>query len=169
MDTVRVTARAALIDVLSCRRGMSNSGVISRIAGEAIGADAYLPDMGSEECRVCLSRQALEVVAKDVGIEPKARVRDTRAALVEHFAGDVSLVHASALFAPDRQDVTALLRYGEALDADDAGAETDQEREDSLTGDDAIDPDADKAVDGADDTPAEEVEEHATAYGLAAE
>ena len=169
MDTVRVTARAALIDVLSCRRGMSNSGVISRIAGEAIGADAYLPDMGSDEFLVCLSRQALEVVAKDVGIEPKARVRDTRAALVEHFACDVSLVHASALFAPDRQDVTALLRYGEALDADDAGAETDQEREDSLTGDDAIDPDADKAVDGADDTTAEEVEEHETAYGIAAE
>src|SRR5262249_44738808 len=63
MDTVRVTARAALIDVLSCRRGMSNSGVVSRIAGEAIGADTYLPNMGDEDFLACLSRQALELAA----------------------------------------------------------------------------------------------------------
>ncbi len=170
MDTVRVTARAALIDVLSCRRGMSNSGVISRIAGEAIGADAYLPDMGSEDFLVCLSRQALEVAAKDAGIEPKARVRETRAALVEHFAGGANLVHASALFAPDRQDVTALLRHAEATDGDDEGAEPDHEQEDGVSDDQPIDADADEHLYGADDPEAEEeLDDHETAYGVAAE
>ncbi|MUZ74799.1 ParB/RepB/Spo0J family partition protein [Agrobacterium vitis] len=169
MDTVRVTARAALIDVLSCRRGMSNSGVISRIAGEAIGADAYLPDMGAEDFLVCLSRQALEVVAKDAGIEPKARVRETRAALVEHFAGDAKLVHGSALFAPDPQDVTALLRHAEATDADEEGAEPGHEQEDGVSDDEAIDPVADEVMDGAHHASADELDEHETAYGIAAE
>ena len=39
METVRITARSTLIDVLSCRRGTSDSGVVSRVAGDAIGAD----------------------------------------------------------------------------------------------------------------------------------
>ncbi|MCA1867935.1 ParB/RepB/Spo0J family partition protein [Agrobacterium genomosp. 3] len=169
MDTVRVAARAALIDVLSCRRGMSNSGVVSRIAGEAIGADAFLPDMGSEEFLVCLSRQALEVEARDAGIEPKARVRETRAALVEHFAGDAKLVHASALFAPDPQDVTALLRHAEATDGDDESVEPTHEQEEGVSDDESIDADAAESLDGADDPEAEELDDHETAYGIAAE
>jgi hypothetical protein len=82
MDTVRGAARAALIHVLSCRRGMSNSGIVSRVAGQAIGADSYLPNMGMEDFLASLSRRALETVAKDVGVEPRARVRETRSALV---------------------------------------------------------------------------------------
>ena len=168
MDTIRVTARAALIDVLSCRRGMSNSGVVSRIAGDAIGADAYLPDMGSEDFLVCLSRQALEVAAKDAGIEPKARVRETRSALVEHFAGDASFVHASALFAPDPQDVTALLRHAEALEVEEDGGEPDHEDGRPLD-DQEVDPEAANAVDGFDDASEEDLEDHETAYSIAAE
>ncbi|MFB2553829.1 ParB/RepB/Spo0J family partition protein [Ensifer soli] len=169
MDTVRVTARAALIDVLSCRRGMSNSGVVSRIAGDAIGADSYLPDMGGEDFLACLSRQALEGAAKDAGIEPKARVRETRAALVEHFSGDTTLVHASALFAPDPQDVTALLRHAKALEAADESALADQEHEDDVSDDEAIDPDADEEAEGADDASTDDLDDHETAYGIAAE
>lgn len=59
-DTLRVAVRSVLIDVLSCRRGMSNSGMVSRIAGEAIGADEYLPNMGSDDFLLCLSRQVLD-------------------------------------------------------------------------------------------------------------
>ncbi|MDP9839881.1 ParB/RepB/Spo0J family partition protein [Neorhizobium huautlense] len=169
MDTVRITARAALIDVLSCRRGMSNSGVISRIAGDAIGADSYLPDMGSEDFLVCLSRQALEVAAKDVGIEPKARVRETRAALVEHFAGDAKLVHASAFFAPDRRDVTVLLRHAEAAGVEEERTEADQEQDDGVSGGDAIDADADEVVDDAEESVVGGLEDHETAYDVAAE
>ena len=62
MDAVRIAARATLIDVLSCRRGMSNSGVVSRLAGEAIGADGYLPNMGSEEFFACLSPTSLHLL-----------------------------------------------------------------------------------------------------------
>jgi hypothetical protein len=85
MDTVRVAARFALIDVLSCRRAMSNSGAVSRVAGEAIGADAFLPNMGTEDFLLCLSRQSLETTAKEANVQPRLRVRETRAALVDHF------------------------------------------------------------------------------------
>ena len=112
MDTVRVAARSALIDVLSCRRGMSNSGVVSRVAGEAIGADAFLPNMGTEDFLLCLSRQSLETTAKEANVQPRARVRETRAALVDHFE-KAHLVHSSALFAPDAEEVANLIKAGE--------------------------------------------------------
>ncbi|KQT04620.1 plasmid partitioning protein [Rhizobium sp. Leaf391] len=112
MDTVRVAARSALIDVLSCRRGMSNSGVVSRVAGEAIGADTFLPNMGTEDFLLCLSRLSLEATAKEANVQPRARVRETRAALVDHFEKG-HLVHSSALFAPDAEEVTSLIKVGE--------------------------------------------------------
>ncbi len=153
-DTVRATARAALIDVLSCRRGMSNSGVVSRIAGEAIGADTYLPNMGDEDFLACLSRRALEVAAADAGIEPKARVGDTRSSLVEHFAGDANLVHPSALFAPDPQEVAALLRHAETSGEDDEAELPSQDDADGGAAEDAAEGDLD---------------DHETVYGIAAE
>ncbi|KJF65677.1 ParB/RepB/Spo0J family partition protein [Rhizobium nepotum] len=122
METVRVAARSMLIDVLSCRRGMSNSGVVSRIAGDAIGADSFLPKMGSEDFLLCLSRQALEAAAKEANVLPRQKVRETRAALVDHFSQE-RFIHASALFAPDRQDVLDLIKHGEAVD-DEEEAET---------------------------------------------
>ena len=59
-DSLRVAGRPVLIEVLSCRRNMSNSGIVSRVAGAAIGADSFLPNMGTEDFLLCLSRQALE-------------------------------------------------------------------------------------------------------------
>lgn len=115
METVRVAARSMLIDVLSCRRGMSNSGVVSRIAGDAIGADGYLPNMGSEDFLLCLSRQALESAAKEVNVLPRPKVRETRAALVDHFK-EGHFVHSSALFAPDSNDVADLIKHADTLD-----------------------------------------------------
>jgi len=114
-QTVRVAARSMLIDVLSCRRGMSNSGVVSRIAGDAIGADGFLPNMGSEDFLLCLSRQALEAVAKEVNVLPRPKVRETRAALVDHFK-EGHFVHSSALFAPDSNDVADLIKHADTLD-----------------------------------------------------
>ncbi|MBC7152301.1 MAG: ParB/RepB/Spo0J family partition protein [Rhizobium sp.] len=114
-ETVRFAARSMLIDVLSCRRGMSNSGVVSRIAGDAIGADSFLPNMGSDDFLLCLSRQALEMTAKEVNVLPRPKVRETRAALVDHFK-ESHFVHASALFAPDPNDVTDLISQADTLD-----------------------------------------------------
>ena len=169
-DTVRGAARAALIDALSCRRGMSNSGVISRVAGEAIGADSFLPNMGTEDFLVCLSRQSLEDTAKGVGIQPSARVRDTRAELVGHFAGEAVLVHPTALFAPDPEEIAALLRHG------DHGGDGEDETAGDTAAADAVESDGD--VDGAaddeapvalEDEDAGTLDDHETAYGIAAE
>ncbi|MBX4995903.1 ParB/RepB/Spo0J family partition protein [Rhizobium binae] len=123
METVRVATRATLIDVLSCRRGMSNSGVVSRIAGEAVGANDFLPNMGAEDFLACLSRQALEAAAREVGIQPRPRVRETRSALVEHFKADASFVHHSALFAPDPQEIADLMRQADDAVSGDASAD----------------------------------------------
>ncbi len=76
VETLRVAARSMLIDVLSCRRGMSNSGVISRIAGHAIGADNFLPNMGAEDFLLCLSRQAMEAAAKEANVLARQKVRE---------------------------------------------------------------------------------------------
>ncbi|MGZ2433862.1 ParB N-terminal domain-containing protein [Rhizobium redzepovicii] len=100
MDTLRVVARLTLIDALSARTNRSDSGVVVRVAGDAIGADAYLPNMGTEEFLACLSRPALEASCGGTSVVPCPRVRDTRAALVEHFKEE-RFVHQSALFAPD--------------------------------------------------------------------
>jgi ParB family chromosome partitioning protein len=158
MDSVRVAARAVLIDVLSCRRGMSNSGVVSRLAGEAIGADSYLPNMGSEEFLASLSRQGIETVAKDAGVEPRPRVRETRSALVAYFEGDTSLVHKSALFAPEPAEVLTLLKqlvHGARVD--DLGEADDDNGQDDVS-DTA---DTDEGLGTLDD--------HEADYGIAAQ
>lgn len=115
-ETLRVAARSVLIDVLSCRRGMSDSGLVSRIAGDAIGADEFLPNMGSEEFILCLSRQAMEASCAEAGVQVRPKVRETRAALVEHFATE-HFVHPSARFAPGSDETLEWLRTGEVNDA----------------------------------------------------
>jgi ParB family chromosome partitioning protein len=181
LDTLRVVARSTLVEVLSCRRGMSNSGVISRIAGDAIGADGYLPNMGSEDFLLCLSRQALEASCKDASVLPRQKVRETRAALVDHYQ-DGHFVHPSALFAPEAGDVADLIKRGEVIDADDDGPGSDEEEiaasEDVEAGTEAAHSDPSEAgdgesgedpadTDGGSDTPA--TDEDDSAYGIAAE
>ncbi|ACM39469.1 chromosome partitioning protein (plasmid) [Allorhizobium ampelinum S4] len=116
-ETLRVAARSMLIDVLSCRRGMSNSGVVSRIAGDAIGADSFLANMGSEDFLLCLSRQAMEAAAKEANVLPRQKVRETRFALIDRFK-EGHFVHASALFAPDPSEIEDLIKHAEYLDTD---------------------------------------------------
>lgn len=99
-ETLRVAARGVLIDVLSCREGMSKSGIVALVAGSAIGADGFLGNMGTEDFLSCLSRPALEGSCADTPVLPRARVKDTRAALVEHFR-EGHFVHSAALFAAD--------------------------------------------------------------------
>ncbi len=132
-DTLRVAVRSVLIDVLSCRRGMSNSGMVARIAGMAIGADEYLPNMGSEEFLLCLSRQALEASCAEVSVQPRPKVRETRAALVEHFANE-HFVHASALFAPPADELLDWIRAGAATDILGSGVHEDDDGHDENIG-----------------------------------
>ncbi|MNV55677.1 hypothetical protein D3C71_1479190 [compost metagenome] len=126
---------------------MSNSGVVSRIAGDAIGADSFLPNMGSEDFLLCLSRQALEAAAKEANVLPRQKVRETRSALIEHFK-DGHFVHASALFAPDVGEIADLMKHADYLDSEEGAASAD---------DDSIDGEA--IEDGApDEVPADEAD-----------
>ena len=77
VDLLRQAARRILVGVLSCRENRSQSGPFARIAGEAIGASLRLPNMATEEFLSCLSRGALETVARaeDVNIAPRAKDR----------------------------------------------------------------------------------------------
>jgi ParB family chromosome partitioning protein len=115
--TLHQVARAALIDVLSARENRTDSGAVARIAGRVIGADDYLPNMGSEDFLSCLSRQALEATCADTPVLPRQKVKDTRAALVEHFR-EGRFVHPSALFRPDPAKLADLLTKGDVADPD---------------------------------------------------
>ncbi|MDX8499123.1 ParB N-terminal domain-containing protein [Mesorhizobium sp. VK4C] len=176
IETVRAAARSVLIDVLSCRRGMSNSGVVSRIAGTAIGADAFLPNMGTEDFLSCLSRQALEAAATQAKVLPRPRVRETRAALVDHYKSEERLVHPAALFAPSQADVTDLIRHADDLNELDGIGSTD---ESEVGADDRADSGQDDATDGAacvdpeeeaepEETPDNVTQQEEGAYGVAA-
>ncbi|WP_320202118.1 ParB N-terminal domain-containing protein (plasmid) [Agrobacterium sp. rho-13.3] len=182
-ETLRVAARSMLIDVLSCRRGMSNSGVVSRIAGDAIGADGFLPNMGSEDFLLCLSRQAMEAAAKEANVLPRQKVRETRAALVDHFKAE-RFVHTAALFAPDPQDIVDLIKSGEVFGDDDtagntdgaggedAGAEDTAVDEPTLDGDEdlaALGDEADLSNTSDQALEAVDANEEQDAYGIAAE
>ncbi|SJM34259.1 ParB/RepB/Spo0J family partition protein [Mesorhizobium delmotii] len=117
MDTLRVAVRSLLIDVLSCRENKSNSGIVARVTGDAIGADNFLSNMGTDEFLSCLSRSALEGSCKDTPVLPRQKVKDTRAALVEHFR-EGRFVHPAALFAPDEVKLSSWLT-GNAATAED--------------------------------------------------
>ncbi|WP_127524540.1 ParB/RepB/Spo0J family partition protein [Mesorhizobium sp. Z1-4] len=119
-DTLRIVVRSVLIEVLSCRRNMSNSGIVSRIAGAVVGADSFLPNMGTEDFLLCLSRQALEGACADTSVLPRNKVRDTRSALVEHFQEE-RFVHGSALFAPDANELADWKARNELSEDEDAG------------------------------------------------
>lgn len=115
-ETLQQVVRSVLIDVLSCRENRSASGIVARIAGEAIGADAFLPNMGTDDFLSCLSRAALEASLKGTTVAPRDRVKDMRAALVEHFAGGL-FVHPAALFAPKLEAITYWVATHSASDA----------------------------------------------------
>jgi ParB family chromosome partitioning protein len=117
-ETLRIAARGVLIDALSCREGMSKSGVLALVAGAAIDAGGFLANMGTEDFLSCLSRPALEGSCANTPVLPRARVKDTRAALVEHFK-EGHFVHPAALFAPDAASLTEWLARSTVLEAED--------------------------------------------------
>jgi len=86
-DAIHTAARAMLKLVLSCRDNMTDSGIASRIAGDALCANQHLPHMATEEFLSCLSRAALERATKAENVSLGTRVKDTRAALVQHADG----------------------------------------------------------------------------------
>jgi hypothetical protein len=142
-ETLQQAARAVLVDVLSSRENRSNSGVVARVAGDAIGADNFLANMGSDDFLSCLSRTALESSCKDTPVLPRPKVKETRAALVEHFK-ERRFVHPAALFAPGKAALSSWLAKNAATEDDD---EVDDQAEGVDSGD-AIDADEADGADG---------------------
>ena len=117
-ETLQQVARAVLVDVLSTREDRTQSGMVARVVGVAIGADAHLPNMGTEDFLACLSRSALEAACADTSVQPKPRVKDTRTALVEHFR-EGRFVHPAALFRPDPAKLVEYLKTNDVPDGED--------------------------------------------------
>jgi ParB family chromosome partitioning protein len=134
-DALRIAARSTLTEVLSCRQNRTDSGVVARVAGGMVGADNFLPNMGSEDFLSCLSRTALEGACKDTPVLPRQKVRDTRAALVEHFKQG-RFVHRDAQFAPDKEALSAWLAKSKVAEDDDEvdGGDVDAEETDGADG-----------------------------------
>jgi ParB/RepB/Spo0J family partition protein len=111
-DMLRQAARKMLIGVLSCRENRTRSGVVARIAGEAIGASLRLPNMATEEFLSCLSRSALEKAAAAEGVRVEARAKDTRTRMITRFK-DGAFVYPGALFrlTPEEQAAAAESRH----------------------------------------------------------
>ncbi len=170
MDTLRIAARSVLLDVLSCRENRSDSGIVARVAGDAIGADSFLSNMGTDEFLSCLSRQALEASCKDTPILPRARVKDTRAALVEHFK-EGRFVHSAALFAPDAVRLASWMTKNVATTDLDEDADTGDtpEQLDEFDGDQTSPTAHDFVGDDADDGDNQPSGEELEAYRVAAE
>ena len=104
--TLRRAARAMLASVLSCQVGASGSGIMARHAGAVIGADAWLPNMASEEFLGCLSKAALNEVAMASEVGRYERAKDTRAALCRAFR-ERTYVHSQARFALTAEELAA--------------------------------------------------------------
>lgn len=167
-ETLQQVTRAVLIDALSLRRNRTDSGLSARIAGAVIGADSFLPNMGTEEFLSCLSRQALEQVADGAGVPGRIKLKDTRQALVEHFA-EGRFIHPAAELAPSAEEIHAWVsRYAEKSTEDDEGVEDGAAADldgfgENEMGDVSKDGDhfteADEPVDGEDDEPFREAAE----------
>ncbi len=144
METLRVAARLMLIEVLSCRENATKSGIVARVAGVAIGADGFLPNMGTEDFLDCLSRAALERSCKETPVLPRARVRETRAALVEYFATE-RFVHPAALFAPEAAELSKWISSNTSANDDEEG----EEAADEANGEDPADQQPGEFLDAA--------------------
>ncbi|GAV35675.1 chromosome-partitioning protein Spo0J [Roseomonas sp. TAS13] len=135
-EALRAAAREMLQNVLSCRDGMTSSGPVARVAGDAIGADRFLPNMATDEFLKCLSKGAVERAASAENVLPRNTGKATREALIAH-VGQGPYVLPAARFALTPSEVARL----DAKAADDAAdPDSDEEDLDEPSGD--LDPEA---------------------------
>jgi len=106
---IRATAVETLKATLSCQLKYNGSGMAARIAGDAIGADAELPTMATEDFLPSLSRAALEKLGSGMGVLPRGRVKDTRAAVIEQ-ARETRVVLPEAQFALTDEEAASFSR-----------------------------------------------------------
>jgi ParB family transcriptional regulator, chromosome partitioning protein len=148
VERLRIVARQTLANVLSCALGHGDSGLPARIAGDAIGADAHLGNMATEEFLSCLSKAGIERVGSSLNVQPRQRVKDTRAAVIAEAAGS-TYIHSAALFALSQAEIAhhseAPRDYSWAYrDTDDASDETTEEADQAHGArDDSLEPEPD--------------------------
>ncbi len=151
-ERLRVVARQTLANVLSCSLGHGDSGLPARIAGDAIGADAHLGNMATEEFLSCLSKTAIEQVGSSLNVLPRQRVKDTRAAVIAEAAGS-TYIHPAALFALSQAEIArhseAPRDYPGAYRHTDDGSDETTEEADGATGaeDDPLGPEPEPDLD----------------------
>jgi ParB family chromosome partitioning protein len=134
LGVLRAAAREMLVEVLSCRTDMSQSGMNARYAGAAIGADALMPNMATTDFLKCLSKQAMERTASANGVAPRNTGKETRAAMVAHCGGG-TFVHPAALFPPTAQELQARRHRGSLIVAEQPNGDAKDEDEALDSGD----------------------------------
>jgi ParB family chromosome partitioning protein len=97
-ERIRIVARQMLAEFLSCSPGRNDSGLVARIAGDALGADAHISTMATEEFLACLSKAGIEKVGTSLRVLPRPRAKDTRAEVIKQASG-TTYVHPAAHFA----------------------------------------------------------------------
>jgi len=126
---LRDAARELLALAFSCRPGFNSSGIAALFAGDAIAADAHLPNMATEDFLSSLSKTALERAAAGLGVPAGQRAKDTRAALIKHAAG-TTFVLPAAQFAPSENELAAHQKPAVSYDEDDLGDDGDSTDDD---------------------------------------
>jgi ParB family chromosome partitioning protein len=107
LATLREAGCELLVHALSCREGLSKSGLGARVAGDAIGADRYLANMATPDLLKTLSKAALERSASAERVAPRNTGKETRAALIAH-VGQGTYVLPAARFALTKQEEAEL-------------------------------------------------------------
>ena len=160
LGLLRDAARELLALAFTCRPGFNSSGIAALFAGDAIAADAHLPNMATEEFLSSLSKTALERAASSLGVPAGQRAKDTRAALIKHTAG-TTFVLPAAQFAPSENQLAAHQKAAESYDEDGVGDDGDLEDDNtcapaaSLNGSTELDDE-----DSADDEESEDENRH---------
>jgi ParB family chromosome partitioning protein len=102
---LRQAGRDLLRQVLNCSKGWHGSGLVARIAGEAIGADQYLPNMADDEFLKTLSKAGIQRTAREAGVPVLPQTaKEIRAALLRH-VGQGRFVLPQARFALTEAEV----------------------------------------------------------------
>jgi ParB family chromosome partitioning protein len=132
---------------LSCRDNWSQSGPVARLAGDAINADAHLPNMATADFLACLSKAAVEGVALDLNVPVQPTGKATRGAVVAR-VGEGRWIYPPALFA-SAEGATEPVGPGEENNILDHDGTDDVLSEDG-TGKDHTDEDAGSTTDETD-------------------
>jgi len=95
---LQAAARSMLAYTLSCRENWSGSGAVACLAGDAVGADAHLPNMATPDFLSCLSKAAVEDVAVGLSVPVQPTGKATRGAVIAR-VGEGRWIYPAAAFA----------------------------------------------------------------------